>query len=513
MANYLIRGGKTPTEQLSVEHYVNRNITGTNSGNFLYLYSIVRTLMTDESVTFESTQYKFDYTKAELKKFSERYDGFIIPLADAFRPDFLNELEGLTRMIKEMTIPCYVIGVGMGKGFESLSSDEKDKFKAKVKEFVSAAVESSSIIGVRGKSTGAFLKQLGFVEGKDFSVIGCPSMYTFGSHLKIRDTEKNADTPAAYNLTYFSRPETTVFLQNAAKEFKDIIFVPQLIAELKTLYWGTNYRNPHPNDLRSAYPCNINSDVYAENRVRYFVNVNDWLDFMKTRDLAFGTRLHGNIAAILADTPSLLITKDLRTRELAEFHGLCSIDEADLDNYNNIWDLINSADFHSPESKHMQNFENFLDFLHANGLKTIYDDDMYRTDAPLDDIIKAARIHNEIKPAVLCDKKEIISRLNKSIKFAKKDRDDYKKDVSRLETELEKQTEKAQQIEQNNKTAQLELKNRLSQTEKQLSQTEKQLDGAKDKLERAERILNCRPVKMAVGLRNIFFPKNKKIKL
>ena len=47
-----------------------------------------------------------------------------------------------------------------------------------------------------------------------------------------------------------------------------------------------------------------------------------WLDFLGTQDFACGTRIHGNIAALLAGTPAFVLAHDSRTLELCRFHQL-----------------------------------------------------------------------------------------------------------------------------------------------------------------------------------------------
>lgn len=43
---------------------------------------------------------------------------FIIPLANAFREDFVEELRNLTKLIRKLKIPCVVIGVGVQADYE-----------------------------------------------------------------------------------------------------------------------------------------------------------------------------------------------------------------------------------------------------------------------------------------------------------------------------------------------------------------------------------------------------------
>lgn len=70
------------------------------------------------------------------------------------------------------------------------------------------------------------------------------------------------------------------------------------------------------------------------------------MEFLNDSDLTFGSRLHGNIAAVLAGTPALLVTKDSRTRELAEYHHLNAIHESKLNEKLTLQELVEQQDFH-----------------------------------------------------------------------------------------------------------------------------------------------------------------------
>ena len=115
MKRYLIRGGKLPTDKLETVEYLQRNVMGTNSGNFLYLHGIIRTLMLEEGVSFGSTRYQTVFTDEEIDAINQEYDGYIIPLADAFRMDFVTELQNMTKMIKKLDMPVWLIGVGVSR--------------------------------------------------------------------------------------------------------------------------------------------------------------------------------------------------------------------------------------------------------------------------------------------------------------------------------------------------------------------------------------------------------------
>jgi len=365
MKKFLMRAGKTPFQSNTALEVMNKNLIGSNVGNLIYQNSIYRTLQTD-NVIIEPDDYKINPDKAA--EINEQYDGYIIPLADAFRTDFVSTLENYTKLINRLTIPVYVIGVGLRAPFEP-KLNEGFAFDETVKEFIKAVLNHSNIIGLRGQITSDYLTRLGFKEGIDHHVIGCPSMYTFGPDLIIRDTVINKDSKVAINNSRLSPENLLKFLERSQREFNDITFIPQWMKELKLTYYG----GPDiDNKDQLTYPTSLTHRLYQEDKVNYFLSAHDWIEFLRTVDLSFGARLHGNITATIAGTPSILFPKDARMRELAEYHQLTHVMANEVTDDTTIFDLIEQVDFHSPEKMQKRNFNNYIDFLNKNDLDHIY---------------------------------------------------------------------------------------------------------------------------------------------
>ncbi len=447
MKKYFIRAGKTPMENFPNDAYLQQNIIGSNSDNLLYQYSVMRTLMTDSETTFETTRYHFRFSAQDIERINKECTAFIIPLADAFRESFMRELDGLTNIVKKLTIPSIVIGVGISaKPAEKIQRGESTGFDDHVVDFVRAVLEKSGCLGLRGVQTAEYLTSLGFVEGRDFRVIGCPSLYMFGKILKIRDVRLTSDIAVMYNTTKFAKPSTIAFIDRASREFTNATLVPQLIDELKTLYLGLNYDD---NDFPAEYPHSVNYSVYTTNNVRFFVSVPEWLSFASKCDFAFGSRSHGCTSAILAGTPALYITKDSRMRELCEFHGLPYIDEDDLSQYRDIFEAAAAVDFHFPEKKQARNFQNYLDFLHDNGLETIYDNDPNRMSAPLDDLMKNVTEEDSFSSILCCKTDEILRRNSAYIHYLEGQRNALRAQARKAE-ELKVAQERIKKLEREN---------------------------------------------------------------
>ena len=366
MKNIYIRSGMSPFESFPAEKILLSNSIGTNVGNFLYVYGILRNITQTDSV-ITPNHYKSKYTEAEIDEINQTQDIFIIPLADAFRDDFVKSLNAMTALVKKLTILCVIIGVCLRAPFEPDFSTPYSVDEA-VKEFVSAVLDKSAMVGVRGEITSAYLSHLGFREGTDHMAIGCPSMYTAGPELNIRQTDITKDSRVCINSSVTTPDNVHEFLDRVTKEFPDWHFVPQVLSELRLLYTGS----PYIVKCNPLYPTRITDETYRTGKSQFFLNVPSWFEYMSKADLAIGSRLHGNIAALLAGTPSILIPKDARVRELSEYHDLTRFNASDITSETNVWDLIHTVDFQQPSRKQKANFDRFLGFLEKNEIPHIY---------------------------------------------------------------------------------------------------------------------------------------------
>lgn len=402
MKKYLIRSGISPLEVLDPAYMILNNSIGGNVGNLIYAFGVYKTLMTDD-VIMQPDNYKIDPNEADY--INENYDAYIIPLADAFRDDFVTSLRNYTKLIKKLKIPVYVIGVGLRAPFEP-NLDESFKFDNEVKEFVKAVLEKSSIVGVRGEITSNYLSRLGFREGIDHMAIGCPSMYSFGSELTIRETTITPESLVCFNSSRLSPKNVLDFITRSTKEFPNHYFIPQWLKELRLTYLGY----PDIQKTENNYPGKISDEVYVNNRVRYFLNVPTWLDFLSKADLSFGARLHGNIAATIAGTPSILIPKDGRMRELTEYHHLTHIWAKDIKDDTSIWNLIEKVDFHQVSKYQTANFERFIGFLNKNNIDHIYKEGYQPSHIPLNDKLSEVQLLPPLEPLTGCGVPAIIQR-------------------------------------------------------------------------------------------------------
>ena len=99
---------------------------------------------------------------------------------------------------------------------------------------------------------------------------------------------------------------------------------------------------------------------------RYFFSVDDWIAALKQNDFSFGSKFHGNVAAILAGTPALLLGFDSRTIGFADYHKIPSMKLWDFDPEKPIEYYYELADYTEFNKNYAKTYDNFVDFCRKN---------------------------------------------------------------------------------------------------------------------------------------------------
>lgn len=436
MNKILIRAGISPLEQFNAAKMIVRNTIGGNVGNLIYQFGVFSTISSNNTKVVPD-YYGVDrgrITEYNVKDINKKYSAYICPLADAFREDFMKTLIAYTKIIKKLDIPFIVPGVGLRTGIKNNKNFEFS-FDNDVHDFISSVIDSGSILGVRGSTTGKYLHELGFIEGKDFMIIGCPSMFSFGNNIKIRENKIDLNSKISINSSLRSQKSVLKFIINRTKEFPNYYFIPQWQTEFILSYLG----NGKLKGNKDLYPIDMKSNTYKNNHVRFPISASGWIKFLRNVDLSFGARLHGNIAATIAGTPSIMIIKDGRMEEVANYHNLTGVRLVQLEKFNSLSELIENVDFHAPEKGHEERFKSYLNFWKKNGIETVFDNDFNRENTPLSEKLESK---SSIKPI------ETISNLPKR---------DISKRFDKLRNEKIKWKIKKESIEFNNKVTRLKL--------------------------------------------------------
>lgn len=391
MKNVLFYSRTTPVENYSPTEILLGNKFMSNSGNLLFAASVARSVMVEgvRLAPFFSEDIKGMLTRVD--EINEKYECVVIPLANAFRWNYLEKLRNLTALIRAVRIPCYVIGVGI-QATDQARLQAGFSFDDDVREFVSAVLEKSPMLGVRGGVTADYLKQLGFLQDQHFTVIGCPSAYIHGEKCrKIQVKPYDALEKVSFNAKLELPRNIHDLIGRSLTEFEDIHFILQDLYEYWAMYFSYRRGKRTKKIAPGYYPYSDKNPIWKNKRAVGFLRAADWLSFMEEQDFSFGSRIHGNMAAITAGTPALIAVSDLRILELVRYHGIPYVWKEDICPETKLRELYEKADFAEFERLYARNFENYVRFLNKLGVQHIYNGNVKyeEGDAPYDRALAA----------------------------------------------------------------------------------------------------------------------------
>ena len=369
MPQILIRAHKNPFTVADADTTYRQNLIGNNTGNLVFSQAVYR-LLSAGGTDLETS----GLARSHPRVINSRFDHVVIPLANAFRASYLDTLDALSNLIEQLTIPVTVLGVGSQASLDGVSKGA-DRVKPATTRFLRAVLNRSPSIGVRGEQTRDYVKSLGFGD-EHIRVIGCPSMFMYGPDLHVEKKVESLsfDSPIALNVSPYV-PQMGPISLYAAEHFPRLMYMAQNMQTLELMLYGSYPKGKKMNALAaSGAPITLDHPLIRSDRVRFFLDPKTWFEHLSQYDFSFGTRIHGNIAALLSGTPALLLAHDSRTLELAEYHEIphrtiTSI-EADADAISlyaeSDWDALNKA--------HPDRWDTFSAFLEEHRLTHIYEE-------------------------------------------------------------------------------------------------------------------------------------------
>lgn len=373
MTLFNIHGAEGYTHTFTPSQIIDRNIYGNNMGNMFFYGSVYNAIAKNQDNIVETGRDIGSINKA---------DYYLMPQANLFYKYFAKNIKNHIQRLKQISTPTLLVGVGYQSsvGADGIGN-ENPELDELVREFVALILDRSVSIGVRGQITKSYLLNLGFAES-EIDVIGCPSVRFFGSNLDI--TEKKYPnffpnmkiavnyTPTRYNKIW-GKLISDIFAQ-----YNNSYAILQDKYEVNNLSWkfpGISLPEipKKVQVLKNDIPVTPDHKIFKENRGRIFTDPNQWINSMKTFDFSIGTRIHGNIAAILAGTPALVIAIDTRTLELAQYFKIPYVKLSDLEQYDTLESLYDKSVRDMP--KFYDNYNNVLKdyytFFNKNGINIL----------------------------------------------------------------------------------------------------------------------------------------------
>lgn len=332
---------------------------GGNAGNKLFISAV------EQYVCQDNIEYGYmdDRTPDEL---NQNYDIAVLPLANILNANqgVLKQLEWYTELIKQLNMPVFIIGIGLqADSYDDIGRLARE-IQEPVKKLLSAVYEKGGELALRGYATKELLDK---IMPNTAVVTGCPSMYQMGPDLKvdISKVSKNDFHPAINgNLDYLEK----INMINCFKQYENSVYLDQdEFAEL--MYFDERLRGIDFVQMLKL----INSKTYlgmqlfCDNRIKLIYDIPVWMRYLKNFNYSCGSRIHGNIIAILAGLPATVIVRDARTRELAEYFDI-PIYSYKEDNIKDIYELYLEADYSKFNKSFVEKYNLFESFLRTHGI-------------------------------------------------------------------------------------------------------------------------------------------------
>jgi hypothetical protein len=364
MPRIVVRAHKHPFTVVDAETTYKRNLIGSNTGNLVFSQAVHRLLSTSDNELSSSR-----LLTESASTINAEVDQVVIPLANAFRPRFVSQLDAMSTLVEALTVPVTVLGVGAHAPLAGTHADA-DVVAPAARRFVRAVLDRSPSIGVRGEFTRDYLRSLGFGD-EHVQVIGCPSMFMWGPDLAVeRKVDRLTETsPIALNISPYVA-QMGPLSRSCAERYPNLMYMGQNIQTLELMLYGT-YPN-HKRMLAKGAPVTLEHPLIRQDRTRFFLDPTTWFDHLGQYDFAFGTRIHGNIAALLAGTPALLLAHDARTLELAQFHEIPYRLVTEVDATTDLIQLYAETSWERLVKGHSARWDTFAAFLAQHNLRHVY---------------------------------------------------------------------------------------------------------------------------------------------
>lgn len=171
--------------------------------------------------------------------------------------------------------------------------------------------------GVRGTLTKGVLTRHGYHRAQ---VLGCPSLFInrhrrLGARLRRKydalvDAHRgsaSANIRIAYNIFQDANPVMDLAMLLLVQKYEGSFVIVQEITMVQQIH-------------ERIY--SVLGVRFPDSKVRFFYRIEDWLDAMRSADIQVGSKIHGAMASLAAETPFLLLPPSWRVQEMADSMAL-----------------------------------------------------------------------------------------------------------------------------------------------------------------------------------------------
>jgi len=263
--------------------------------------------------------------------------------------------------------PITMLGLGAQSNLSVMKPKEYIRTLDPHQIRIMSMVAERGEIGVRGYFTAEVLREIGV---SNVAVIGCPSYYKNGYNQPLISKKAFAyDLKAVFTTFWGGTSREELSIMKAMRAFCDSKHILQMERDFIPFWLASKTGAGHSEELIAEF-CTLTSTPRNEYKLEMmdifeiFTNIEKWEEFIKSRDFLIGNRIHATILALKCGIPSIIITPDSRTLEMAELFKIPHVrSDAISDNDLEIKKLYDFMDFRSMEEEYPKLLRRYMEFL------------------------------------------------------------------------------------------------------------------------------------------------------
>lgn len=307
-------------EEVSTSKGLQRAI-GKNLGNSYIGWSVCKALnINPEELQGVANVWSPEAAFPSADYINNNFDHVIFILQDQLRKSFSSlPFSRVTKLLKKIKLPFTVFSLG-ANAFDGGVNELVSNLIPDQISFYRLLSDRAKNLGVRGEFTASVLEKLNITNIK---IHGCPTYFEMGPEREVKPLDYSSVLPILRTGACYSEEVQRHGIDYAFQCFeveKDFI---------EFIYFGVGdaaQRARLLETLNNLPPSYAQAVFFAlfEGKAHFFSTVEAWKElFKKSRfRMSVGTRVHGSIMALNSGVPAILINRDFRAREMADFLGI-----------------------------------------------------------------------------------------------------------------------------------------------------------------------------------------------
>jgi hypothetical protein len=284
--------------------------TGNNTGNNLFFYAVSQQIGGDKRHALWDTPT--DLIRAQS-------DAIVIVAANWIYDHF--DLGPVARILEATDVPTVVVGLGVQAPHENVAFN----LKPGTERLLAILRERNIPVCARGEATARLLEANWGV--RNVVPTGCPSNFINPApDLGARIAARAERAPVSALISLEASPShkaanEALIRQLAGVDWRVVLQDPQRYLEIIRAPWSVDEAEAvellgaaglwHPEPGQPFH-------AYVLRHLEAFYDTEAWIDYASRLDFATGTKLHGNMACLQGGVPTVFLSHDLRTAELAD---------------------------------------------------------------------------------------------------------------------------------------------------------------------------------------------------